>query len=400
MRARIAAVSRAIMDRAALSPRLLLTLGGSLAAAAAALAPGIAEPAVFGPDNRGPLPASHRHLEGSIGTLYEARTRTICSAFCVGDETVATASHCLFRTSGETPPKLSGFSFRPASKAARSDTKIAGVDKGPGQEFVSSGSHSLSIRPPIEATRDWALVRLAQPVCRGRVLPVSHMTVPELKAIAEAGKVYQVGYHHDLPARRLVYGGPCWMRRGETPTERETIARDFEDTSELVLHSCDTGGGSSGSPLLVDTPNGPEVVAINVGTYVRSKVLMQNGDIVHRYKSDTIANTAVASGAFAQRLAIFDRADILTGRERIKQLQMLLAESGHYRGPRDGLYGTGLRLAIESYESANRKPVTGIASADLLERLIANRHIAHQLTVEESKIETGSVSGANPKPRQ
>ncbi len=40
-------------------------------------------------------------------------------------------------------------------------------------------------------------------------------------------------------------------------------------------------------------------MAINVGTYVRSKVLMQNGDVVHRYKSDTIANTAVASGAFA-----------------------------------------------------------------------------------------------------
>ena len=379
------------------TPHSVAALTGSLIAAVVAVFSGPAYPAVFGPDNRTPLPASHRHLEGSIGILYEARTRTICTAFCAGDDIIATASHCVFRTSGETAPRLSGFTFRPASKAARTEVKIAGVEKGGGPENILSGSTSLSIRPPIEATRDWALVRLASPVCRGRSLSVSRRTVPEIKALAEAGRVYQVGYHHDMPTMRLVYGNPCWMRRGETSAERETINRDFAGTRDLVLHSCDTGGGSSGSPLLVDTLTGPEVVAINVGTYVRSKVLMQNGDVVHRYKSDTIANTAVAGGAFAETLTAFSRAEILSGRDRLKQLQALLAERGHYRGPRDGVYGAGLRTAIENLERAERRPVTGIASADLFERLIASKGVAHQLTVEESKIETGSVTAPKAK---
>ena len=383
---------RFVADRTTAGKIAMVALTGSLFALAAVLFSAPAHPAVFGPDNRTPLPASHRHLEGSIGILYEQRTRTICTAFCAGDDIIATASHCVFRTSGETAPKLSGFTFRPASKAARTEVKIAGVEKGGGAENVMSGSTSLSIRPPIEATRDWALIRLASPVCRGRSLSISRRTVPELKALAEAGRVYQVGYHHDMPSMRLVYGNPCWMRRGETSAEREIIDRDFAGTRDLVLHSCDTGGGSSGSPLLVDTLTGPEVVAINVGTYVRSKVLMQNGDIVHRYKSDTIANTAVGSGAFAQTLAMFSKAQIVSGKDRIKQLQALLADRGFYRGTRDGVFGPDLRTAIETYERTEHITVTGLATTDLVERLVLSKGVAHQLTVEESKVETGSVT--------
>ena len=158
--------ARAVADQSTARKIALVTLTGSFFALAASQFSGPAHPAVFGPDNRAPIPASYRHLEGSIGILYESRTRTICTAFCVGDDTIATASHCVFRTSGENAPRLSGFTFRPASKASRTEVKIAGVEKGGGAENVLSGSTSLSIRPPIEATRDWALVRLDAPVCR------------------------------------------------------------------------------------------------------------------------------------------------------------------------------------------------------------------------------------------
>jgi protease YdgD len=273
---------------------------------------------------------------------------------------------------------------------------IAGVESGSAAQNVVSGSLQLSIRPPIEATRDWALVRLASPVCKGRTLPVSTRSVPEVRALAEAGQVYQVGYHHDLPSWRLAYGAPCWMRRGETRSERETLARDFADTRDLVLHTCDTGGASSGSPLLIDTREGPEVVAINVGTYVRSRVLIENGDIVHRYKTDTIANTAVGSGAFIHYLLAFQDAEILGRKEQVRRLQSLLAERGYYRGAKDGAYGPVLRGAIESYERAEHRLVTGLASTDLLERLIAARS-GSPVTIEESRIETGSVAAPRLK---
>ena len=41
------------------------------------------------------------------------------------------------------------------------------------------------------------------------------------------------------------------------------------------------------------------MIGINVGTYVQSKVLMQDGKVTKRLKADTVANTAVAARAFA-----------------------------------------------------------------------------------------------------
>jgi protease YdgD len=275
---------------------------------------------------------------------------------------------------------------------AKSVARIAG-SKGHGQaQNVVSGSVKLSIRPPIEATRDWALVRLAAPVCKGRTLTIAPRSVNEIKALAETGRVYQVAYHHDLPSMKLAKGGPCWMRRGETPSDRAAMTRDFADTRDLLLHSCDTGAASSGSPLLVDGPGGPEVVGINVGTYVRAKILMQNGDVVHRYKSDTIANTAVGVEAFLPALGAFSAAEILVGRTEIKLLQDLLEREGHYRGPRDGVYGPALRAAIGSFEKAQRRPETGLASAALLERLIALHGATPPVAEEGAAIATGSVA--------
>ena len=98
-------------------------------------------------------------------------------------------------------------------------------------------------------------------------------------------------------------------------------ARDFTDPDQLLLHTCDTGAASSGSPLLVEGPDGPEVVGINVGTYVQSKVIMLNGEVLHRFKSDDVANTGVNALAFAASLGKFLEADTLTTRKDVRRLQ-------------------------------------------------------------------------------
>ena len=105
------------------------------------------------------------------------------------------------------------------------------------------------------------------------------------------------------------------------------IERDFAEPEALILHTCDTGGASSGLPMLLDTPDGPEVIGINVGTYEQSKVLMQDGQVKKRLKADMIANTAVASAAFAGRLEVFRAAVILATRGEMRELQGLLAQS-------------------------------------------------------------------------
>ena len=57
--------------------------------------------AVFGADDRVALPAKYKDVQQKIGLLFNMRSRTVCTAFCVAPNVVATAGHCLHRTLGE-----------------------------------------------------------------------------------------------------------------------------------------------------------------------------------------------------------------------------------------------------------------------------------------------------------
>src|SRR4029077_6907842 len=112
---------------------------------------------------------------------------------------------------------------------------------------------------------------------------------------------------------------------------------------------------------LLETGDGLQVVGINVGTYVQTKVLMENGQVTKRLKADAVANTAVNSSVFAAKLSAFRQAAILSSPAQIRQLQTALKERELYAGSIDGSYGAALRAAIEAYERARGIPVTGLA---------------------------------------
>jgi V8-like Glu-specific endopeptidase len=325
--------------------------------------------AVFGRDERTALPSRLAALDSRIGLLYDRRTRSVCTAFCVAESIVATAGHCLFRTSEEKPPSLAGFQFRLKGLKPEAITSIAGTANGGGAQNVLAGAMRINTRPPIDASRDWALLRLAKPVCNKGVLRLTRRSPDELMKLASAKRIFQVAYHRDFGNWKLAHGPACDVKRDFKDAPWGNIARDFTEANHLVLHTCDTGGASSGSPLLTDGPQGPEVVGINVGTYVQSRVLMQKGVVIKRFKADTVANTGVSSSAFAGKLEAFQRAEILPRIEEIKQLQQLLASRGLYAGKPDGAYGPMLRTAIEAFEREENRPVTGLATVALLQRL-------------------------------
>jgi protease YdgD len=360
--------------------------------------------AVFGADDRTLLPARMSALEDKIGMLYEPRSRSVCTAFCIREDTVATAAHCLFRTRGERPLPLANVTFRLSSMGGRrgAGVKIAGAAQGAADQNVITGTTSLSTKPPIDATRDWALIRLASPVCKKGGLPLVRRTPAELSAVDGERTLYQVGYHGDFGKWRLTLSPPCTVRRLGRNAGGRMIAGDFADASALILHTCDTGGASSGSPLLVDGPRGPEVVGINVGTYLQSHVLTQDGEVLHRYRSDTVANTGVSTLAFMEQRDSFAVAEVITSRQDIRRMQRGLASAGHYEGPLDGLYGPALRAAIERFETAERRPRTGLASTALLRRLeavIAERTGAPAYEPTSDRLETGSVPRPQPARR-
>lgn len=351
--------------------------------------------AVFGSDDRVILPAAKTALSRSVGLLYEGRSHSVCTAFCVGDDIIATASHCLFRTEGERPLRLKGVEFRlqPRNEPA-SMSRIAGSGDSGEAQHVAAGSRELRVKPPIDAAQDWALIKLQSPICKGRALPVSRQSASALVKLSAAQRVYQVSFHRDFGNWDLALGMPCAIRRSFEGADWKAIAKDFVDAEHVVLHTCDTGGASSGSPLLIDGGNGPEVVGINVGTYFQAKVLTQHGEVVHRYKSETVANTAVGSGAFRPALEALARADILAARSDIREMQRLLTDEGHYAGSADGVYGPLLGSAVRAFERSEGRSETGLATVAILKRLAARdaeRRGAPGGAKPPADIETGSV---------
>jgi peptidoglycan hydrolase-like protein with peptidoglycan-binding domain len=96
---------------------------------------------------------------------------------------------------------------------------------------------------------------------------------------------------------------------------------------------------------------------------------MQNGEVIKRFKADTVANTGVSTSAFAAKLEAFQRAEILAKKDEMRRLQTLLASRGLYSGRADGTYGPQLRAAIEQFERMENRAVMGLATVALLQRL-------------------------------
>ena len=324
--------------------------------------------AVFGKDDRTTLPAKLQPYQEALGLLFNIRSRTVCTAFCVAEGMIATAAHCLYRPSGDKAPRLADFWFARNYDAVRDYARVAGHNIGAAAQNVLAGSIKLNVAPPIDATRDWALVRLSRPICKVK-FEVEPMAPDDIVRQSQGRALFQLAYHRDFTQWRAAYSTPCVSSRSYEKADWPAIAADFSLAETLVLHTCDTGGGSSGSPLLVETANGPRVVGINVGTYVQSKVLMRDGQVAQRMKPDAVANTGVAVAAFADRLAEFAAARILMTATEIRELQRRLVERGTYSGPLDGTYGPTLRAAIEDYERAAKRRVVGIASEALLKHL-------------------------------
>ncbi len=326
--------------------------------------------AVFGADNRGALPRKLRALKKSIGLVYNNQARSVCTGFCVADKIVATAAHCLFRTAGERRPRLSEFRFVLRAQKNWPSSRIEGYQKRSPEQFVIAGSRKLKVEPPIDATRDWALMRLARPLCRGAVLPISKEPSTAAVKASKHKALLQVSFHHDYANWRLAHASPCILEPISKHNKKKRIDRDFTAPDDLILHRCDTGGASSGSPLLAKDKNGNlSVVAINVGTYVQTRMLVENGKVVRRFKSDAIANTAVSARVFANLITPFANTELLVAASDLRQLQTLLHDRGLYDAKIDGSYGPASRKAIQAFQGRIGDELAGLPTRELLNEL-------------------------------
>lgn len=323
--------------------------------------------AVFGKDDRVSPPQSLAKARQGLGVLFNLRARTVCTAFCVDAQIIATAAHCLFKTTGDRQPRLQDFWFARNYDQQKDYARVGGFDTGSAAQHIISGGRALSTTPPIDATSDWAVIKLSRPVCEGHALEVEAAGPDQAIAAAKAGQFFQLSFHRDYQQWRPAYSQPCVVEKTFGSVTAAQIARDFSKSEALVLHTCDTGGASSGSPLLRQTAQGPRVIGINVGTYVLSRVLTQNGTVTRKLASDTIANTGVASKAFEGAIRALRSAEILVGSQQVRELQTALKQRGLYIGAIDGTYGVDLKSAIEAFETSRQQAPTGLATRALLE---------------------------------
>lgn len=324
--------------------------------------------AVFGKDERRMLASGQRGLRDNIGVLEHRATGSVCTAFCVAPDIIATAGHCVVGTASQPGSRPSLLRFRRDS-ARGGHASIAGADRGSISASILTGADRLNTRPPINAPADWALLRLDRAACPAGGFKISQLSRQEIAATAAQGGIYQVAYHRDLAHWKLAIATPCTLEGNERGRDWEGVARDFEDAENLLLHTCDTESASSGSPLLIDGADGPEVVAINVGTYVRSRVIMHDGQIIQKLASEVVANTALLAAPLLPRIEALARNDIITARDALARVQDRLAHKGFFVGLRDGIYGRITRTSIEAYEASMGLPITGLATKTLLQRL-------------------------------
>lgn len=327
--------------------------------------------AVFGRDQRRDVPRRYTSLAGKIGLLYEPKTQTLCTAFCVAPNVIATASHCLFQPRKGDLPHLSELEFRLEFNGRSVSSGIDGRVSGAAKNHIAVGTTRFSKEPPLSAPKDWALARLERPVCQFGTLPVKGQSAKQLLKASRQGRIFQVSYHWDYKRWQLAYSRPCRVSRTFRQIEWRHIRQHFVNSDELVLHDCDTGGASSGSPLLMDTPSGPAVVAVNVGTYTRTRLILREGHIIRRLKPDIIANTAVNARAFAHAIEPLAKTEMILATEEMRELQRELQARSLYTGKIDGIFGRGTRSAIRAYENLTGRPMTGLPARDLLRRLMA-----------------------------
>ncbi|MGI9568400.1 MAG: peptidoglycan-binding protein, partial [Desulfobulbia bacterium] len=172
------------------------------------------------------------------------------------------------------------------------------------------------------------------------------------------------------------------------------IKRLFSSPEELVFHDCDTGGASSGSPIFMNTENGPVVVGINVGSY--EQIVTSSRSKKNQSRTKIIANTAVNASAFNNLTDILRSADVIASKESLKILQSWLKADGFYKGQVDGFFGPLTRKAITSYQTARQLPITGLPTQSLLKNTVT---LGQQLPWLEDKkyIKPASSNSSNIK---
>ncbi|GJM03470.1 MAG: hypothetical protein DHS20C08_19710 [Rhodomicrobium sp.] len=341
--------------------------------------------AVLGKDERTRLPERYVDLAAGIGILGQhGRVGWSCTAFCVAPNVIATNAHCVVKnpTVGRRLDLSRTLFVLPKFKRSSTGSKFKSRISYP--EFVDPRRPALSIyygnfnniRSVNAQGQDWAFVKLIHSVCRGRTLKFSQRPMSEIRKAAKKKQVFMIGFHGDKKMEERLFSKDCAIR---SPSDRKYFLnaqrRRMLRQAVLLPHTCDAFKGSSGSPIFLETKDGPKVIGINLGSlrYERYQIKKNRytGKIISRkkLKNGRETNMAVQPRAFMDGLDRFKNEQLLNSIHDLRRLQSNLKKLGFYRGRIDGLFGKGTRRAVITFERKQNLIALGLPTRQLLERL-------------------------------
>ncbi|MGG6242412.1 trypsin-like serine peptidase [Nodosilinea sp. AN01ver1] len=211
--------------------------------------------AVIGEDRRVPVTSQAYPWSavGQISGLAADGSAYICTGSLVAEDIVLTNAHCII--DAETGELARNIQFKPNLI----NGQVASPDDIANVEPLLLGTDFADGRKP--NPDDWALVAIDQPL--GQTYGTLGLASFSTAALAEqpfAENLVMMGYSGDFP----VYSP------GNTASAHVGCSIVGEE-QEVVLHLCDTYGGSSGGPILTLMNDDIRIVALNSGELTDSE---------------------------------------------------------------------------------------------------------------------------------
>ncbi|WP_075181845.1 serine protease [Pantoea sp. 1.19] len=201
----------------------------------------------FGHDDRQPITDTASWPWEAIGQL-ETESGNLCSATLISQHLALTAGHCLLTPPGKIdPPVALRFISGPHGWRYEIHDIQGRVDPALGKKLKPDGDGWIV--PAAAAPWDFGLIVLNNPPSGITPIPLFSGTRGELTAALKAAgrRVTQAGYPEDH-LDTLFSHSNCLI----TGWAQKTV----------LSHQCDTLPGDSGSPLLLRTPDGWQLVAV------------------------------------------------------------------------------------------------------------------------------------------
>ena len=313
-------------------------------------------------DRRRPVPEKYDGLGIGVGLLVNRSNNAHCTAFCVGKDLIASNAHCL-----EWHPKrkqrndLSYMVFH-----ILADGDVLGQSRLKWNNVGNPDQPRLSLLTEgIEGTgrwkfayKDWAVARLEHDICEPVVLKFARPKLLKNTRLLRRSPIFMIGFHGDLLKKH--------KRRSYVECKFQGFSR--RAGRRVAQHSCYGKQGSSGSPILIHTAEGPRVVAINVGTRRGRKYRrLPNGRTKTISRWTTFA--AVIPTRLVERLERFSGSHYVNDEMSLVEFQKRLKQAGYFRGRTSKGYISKTRKAIFRMERAKKLTPLGIPTQELLVEL-------------------------------